>query len=93
MLRREVYSAGLTVRVAPNPFTTPVSLIVSAPSAAAAVFSVTDMNGRKLAERNVILQQGDNAFEPAMIARLPAGIYQLTVTTQIQQQTIKFVKE
>ena len=85
--------AGLTISVSPNPFLQPVSLNVSTPAAGSAVFSVTDMSGQRLVVRNVVLQQGVNALDPSLIARLPQGVYVISVATQTQQETIKFVKE
>jgi hypothetical protein len=85
--------AALTISVSPNPFTQPTSLVVSSPAAGNAVLSVTDMSGQRLVVRNVILQQGDNALDPSLIARLPQGLYVISVATQTQQETIKFVKE
>ena len=85
--------AALTISVSPNPFVQPVSLNVSTPVAGNAVFSVTDMRGQRLVVRNVVLQQGVNALDPSLIARLPQGVYVISVATQTQQETIKFVKE
>ncbi len=85
--------AGLTISVSPNPFAQPISLNVSTPAAGNAVFTVTDMSGQRLVVRNVVLQQGVNALDPSLIARLPQGVYVISVATQTQQETIKFVKE
>lgn len=85
--------AGLTVRVSPNPFVQPVSLNIGSPTPGAAVLTVTDMGGRKLVLRTVLLQQGDNALDPGLIAGLPQGVYFISVTTESQQQTIRIVKE
>ena len=83
----------LTISISPNPFVNPVAVTVGAVTAGPAAVHVTDMNGRKLAVRQVILQKGDNALDPAMIASLPQGIYLLSVTTGTQVQCVKFVKE
>ena len=85
--------AALTISVTPNPFVQPTSLVVGSPAAGNAVLSVTDMSGRKLVEKSVVLQQGDNALDPSLIARLPQGLYLISVTNRTQQETIKFVKE
>ena len=85
--------AALTISVSPNPFVQPVSLNVSTPVAGNAVLSVTDMSGQRLVSRNVVLQQGVNALDPSLIARLPQGVYVISVATRTQQETIKFVKE
>ena len=85
--------AALTISVSPNPFVQPVSLNVSTPSAGDAILLVTDMSGRKLVEKSVVLQQGDNALDPSLIARLPQGLYLISITTRTQQESIKFVTE
>jgi hypothetical protein len=84
---------SLTIRVQPNPFVQPSALIVSAPAAGDALVTITDMSGRKLVEKDVLLQQGDNTLDPSMVSMLSRGVYLMSVTMQTQQQTVKFVKE
>jgi len=83
----------LAVRISPNPFVQPVSLAVSTPVAGSGVLAVTDVNGRKLAEKALVLQQGDNPLDPSLIAHLRPGLYFIHVSMGTQQQTIKFVRE
>jgi hypothetical protein len=85
--------SALAVRISPNPFVQPVSLVVSAPVAGSAVLAVTDVNGRKLAEKALVLQQGDNSLDPSLISNLHPGLYFIHVSMGTQQQTIKFVRE
>ena len=85
--------ASLTVAVSPNPFVQPVAVTVGSPVAGTATVVVLSMSGARLAERSVVLQQGDNALDVSLIAGLPQGVYLLQVTTGTQQQTVKFVKE
>ena len=85
--------AALNVRVSPNPFVQPASIIIGSPAAGAAVLSVTDIDGRSLIEKNIILQKGDNSLDPGMLARLAQGIYFLRVATAGAQQTVRIVRE
>jgi hypothetical protein len=85
--------SALAVRISPNPFVQPVSLVVSTPVAGSGVLAVTDVNGRKLAEKALVLQQGDNPLDPSLIANLRPGLYFIHVSMGMQQQTIKFVRE
>jgi hypothetical protein len=85
--------SGLSVRVSPNPFVQPLSLIVFAPAVAPAVLTVTDMSGKKLIVKALTLQKGENSLDAGMLAGLSQGLYFIHVATDTQQQTIKFVKE
>jgi hypothetical protein len=85
--------SALAVRISPNPFVRPESLVVSTPAAGSAVLAVTDVNGRKLAEKALVLQQGDNSLDPSLISNLHPGLYFIHVSMGTQQQTIRFVRE
>lgn len=83
----------ITLRLIPNPFVQPTSLAVLSPVAGAAVLTVTDLSGKKLIERSLTLQKGENALDAGMLGGLASGMYLLRVATRDQQQTLKFIKE
>lgn len=88
-------STGLSIRILPNPFTQPQSLTVSSGQPALAVVTVTDISGKTLWQQPVSLQKGDNTLDvtKTKIAALPQGMYLLSVTTDWQKQTVKFIKK
>ena len=84
---------ALTIRVLPNPAHQPLSLTVGSPEVAGAVLTVSDMSGKKILEKHVSLQKGNNSLDPGFLATLPQGMYLIGVATDKQQQTIKFVRD
>jgi hypothetical protein len=84
---------GLAIRVLPNPAHQPLTLMVGSPVVAGAVLTVTDVSGKKLLEKRLMLQKGNNSLDPGILAELPQGMYLIGVATDKQQQTIKFVKD
>jgi len=84
---------ALTIRVLPNPAHQPLSLTVGSPEVAGAVLTVTDMSGKKMLEKHVSLQKGNNSLDPGILTTLPQGMYLIGVATDKQQQTIKFVRD
>lgn len=86
-------TSQFSIRVLPNPAHQPLSLTVGSPAAAGAVLTVTDISGKKMVEKHVILQKGINSLDPGILAGLPQGMYLIGVATDKQQQTIKFVRE
>jgi hypothetical protein len=84
---------GLSIRVLPNPAHQPLTLMVGSPVVAGAMLMVTDISGKKLLEKRLTLQKGNNVLDPGILAGLPQGMYLIGVATDKQQQTIKFVKD
>jgi hypothetical protein len=84
---------GLAIRVLPNPAHQPLTLTVGSPVVAGAVLTVTDMSGKRLLEKRLTLQKGNNSLDPGILAGVPQGMYLIGVATDKQQQTIKFVKD
>jgi len=84
---------GLSIRILPNPSSTPQSLTIGSSSTTAAILTVTDMGGRRLREKHLSLQKGDNSIDPSILTGLPQGIYLVGIATGQQQQTVKFIKE
>ena len=85
-------TASLSIRILPNPASTPQSLTIGSPSTTGAVLTVTDMGGRRIKEKHLTLQKGGNSVDPSIIAALPQGIYLIAIATGQQQQTVKFIK-
>ncbi|HTI88983.1 MAG TPA: T9SS type A sorting domain-containing protein [Puia sp.] len=84
---------ALTIRVLPNPAHQALSLTVGSPAVTGAVLTVTDMSGKKMAEKHLSLQKGNNSIDPGILEALPQGMYLIGVATDKQQQTMKFVKD
>jgi len=84
---------GLSIHILPNPASQPRSLTIGSSSTTNAVLTITDMGGRRLREKHLTLQKGDNSLDPATLTSLPQGVYLVSVTTDQQQQTVKFIKE
>jgi len=84
---------GLSIRILPNPSSQPQSLMIGSPSTSSAVLTVTDMGGRRLQEKRLALQKGENSIDPALLSGLPQGIYFIGVATGQGQQTVKFIKD
>jgi hypothetical protein len=89
----KVNPTGLSIRILPNPASQPQSLTIGSSSTTTAVLTITDMGGRRLREKHLTLQKGDNSLDPATLTSLPQGVYLVSVTTGQQQQTVKFIKE
>jgi hypothetical protein len=84
---------GLSIRILPNPASQPQSLTIGSSFTTSAVLTFTDMGGRRLQEKHLTLQKGDNSIDPSILAGLPQGIYLVGIATGQQQQTVKFIKE
>ncbi|MBS1603227.1 MAG: T9SS type A sorting domain-containing protein [Bacteroidetes bacterium] len=84
---------GLSIRILPNPAAQPQSMTIGSSYTAVAVLTVTDIGGRRLQEKRLTLQKGNNSIDPATLTSLPQGIYLVKIATGQQQQTIKFIKE
>jgi hypothetical protein len=67
----------------------PATYIVNAPASGSAILLITDISGRQVYRQRVTLTKGINTF-PA--GSLPAGGYLLTLLTDRQRCTTKFVR-
>lgn len=86
----------LFIKMAPNPFHDPLAITIQSPQAANARITVTDVSGRQMLAQSLFLKKGLNRPDPVTIGKfsqLPTGMYLLTVSTDRQNQTIRFIKE
>lgn len=85
--------SGLSIRISPNPFHQPVAITVTAPQTGQGSLTVTDVSGKKILVQAVALQAGENSLDASLIAALPQGMYFLSITTDREKQTVKFIRE
>jgi Secretion system C-terminal sorting domain len=85
--------SGLSIRISPNPFHQPVAVTVTAPQAGQGSLTVTDVSGKKILVQAVALQAGENSLDASLIAALPQGMYFLSIITDREKQTVKFIKD
>jgi hypothetical protein len=81
------------VKVLQNPFHEQLQVAVTSPELQEAVITLTDMNGRKITQRTVALQNGYGIFDIPGVQMLRAGAYVLTLVTTSEKQVIKVVKQ
>ncbi|GAA4352237.1 hypothetical protein GCM10023185_11680 [Hymenobacter saemangeumensis] len=85
-------AAGLTA--SPNPFTSELTLTVTATKAdAAAQLTVTDAAGRVVLERKLSIEAGTNEVSLPGLDNLPDGMYLLHLPLDGQLQHVKVVKK
>jgi len=83
----------LSIRALPNPFHQLSSLTVYSPQAGKAWMTVTDISGKRLQHRSIVLKKGTNNLDADWIGPVQKGIYLLTIHTDLQQQTIRLIRE
>lgn len=77
----------------PLPPATPLTVRILAPAPGPATLRVTDVLGRVVAFREVGLTAGANALTLTDASQWPAGVYQLQLLQDQQQQTLRLVRE
>ncbi len=95
------YSAVVRIRTAvkgwyaeatPNPYMETLKLNIESPINDKASIILTDMSGKQLLKKDIVISQGNNAFEITEAGRFANGIYMLRIMASEQAQTIKIVK-
>lgn len=84
---------SLGLRILPNPSAVPQYIAAHATQTGNATLTVTDLSGKLIIRKNIVLQAGDNSIEASSLHTLQRGFYLLTLDTDAQKQTIKFIKE
>lgn len=83
---------GIFIEVAPNPFKEKLVINIESLKKDKATLVLTDISGRRLINKNVLLAEGNNVFDIKETTGLLHGTYLLTVITSNQAQSIKVVK-
>lgn len=81
------------VKVLQNPFREQLQIDVTSPQLQECVITLTDMNGRMIAQRTVVLQSGNTIINVPGVQRPGAGTYVLTLVTTSEKQVIKVMKQ
>lgn len=83
---------GTFAEVNPNPFAEVLNINIESDVKDVAVMIVSDLSGRTLLKKAVLLSAGNNALQVKEAAGLSKGTYVLTISTSKQKQSIKVVK-
>jgi|GEM_PF-1412296 len=81
------------VKVLQNPFHQQLLVDVTSPQLQECVLTLTDMNGRNISQRTVVLQNGNSIIDLPGIQKAGAGTYVLTVATTTDKRVIKVMKQ
>lgn len=81
------------VKVLQNPFRQQLQATITSPQLQECAITLTDMNGRMVARRKVVLQKGTNLVNIPGVQGPGAGTYVLTLVTTTEKRVIKVVKE
>lgn len=87
-----VNNKGNFVEVNPNPFSDKVNVNIQSLIQDNAQIVVSDISGRQLFRKTIVLSAGSNAFELKELAGYNKGVYLMNIATSVQRQTIKLVK-
>lgn len=83
----------LLVKVLQNPFRQQLQVDITSPQAQECVITLTDMNGRKIAQRTVMLQNGNITLDVPGAQQPGAGTYLLLLETPSEKRIIKVIKQ
>ncbi|MEO6454233.1 MAG: alpha-amylase family glycosyl hydrolase [Ginsengibacter sp.] len=95
------YSAVVKIRMSakdffidinPNPFRDKLNVNIESHSKDRATLLLADLSGRQLIKKNILLLQGNNAYEIKETSGLSNGAYLLTIITPAKTQSIKVIK-
>ncbi|MEO6489289.1 MAG: DUF4082 domain-containing protein [Ferruginibacter sp.] len=93
IIKLRVDGKGLNIETSPNPFAEYLRIQIEATHAESATLILTDMHGRKIAQKTVALQEGSNAVLLDKFNNVPSAVYFLNVTTDSFHETIKVIKQ
>lgn len=83
---------SLFAEATPNPFTDNFKVNIESPVKDKGSITLTDLSGKQLFKKDLVLLQGNNVFEITEAAGVAKGVYMLRIVTAAQTQTIKIVK-
>lgn len=87
------FAPGTWVSAAPNPVNDVVNLIVAADEDQQVDFSITDVQGREVAQASKFFARGYNPSFTISLQGLPTGMYLLRAVSPTQQQVLRLVKQ
>ncbi len=89
-IRRE--PASWTIAVNPNPYFGDLKIIIQSPVQNSGTLSITDMAGKRLVKRELMMNAGKNVIEVNEGSSLSKGTYILTLISGGQSQSIRILK-
>lgn len=81
------------VKVLQNPFRQQLQVDITSPQSQTCVLTLTDMNGRKIAQRTMRLPDGNSIVDVPGAQQAGSGTYLLLLETPSEKRTIKVVKQ
>lgn len=77
----------------PNPFTGAVAIQLNADEKNAAALSITDVAGRVLTSKSIVLEKGRNCFPIPELHTYRQGVYIVEVTSGSEKTFLKLLKQ
>jgi hypothetical protein len=87
-----VNGKAIPFQVTPNPFNNSLQVQFSSPIKGSASFALYDLQGKKVLEKSVNMENGNQAFEWNNLENVEAGIYILELNTDFQHSLLKVLK-
>lgn len=81
------------VKVLQNPFRQQLLIDVTSPKLQECVLTLTDMNGRNILQRTVVLQNGNTIIDVPGVQKAGTGAHVLTVVTTTDKRVFKVMKQ
>lgn len=81
------------VKVLQNPFRQQLLVDVTSPRLQECMVTLTDMNGKNIAQRTIVLQNGNTIIDIPGMQKAGAGTYVLTLVTTDEKRVIKVMKQ
>ncbi len=85
-------SKGPFAEATPNPFTENFRINIESGGKETGSIICTDLSGKQLFRKDIMLVQGNNAIEITGAAGMANGVYMVRIVTPTQNQTIKIIK-
>ncbi|MDF2189590.1 matrixin family metalloprotease [Paraflavitalea sp. CAU 1676] len=93
LIRLKRHNKDFTVRVLQNPYRQQLVVDITAPAVQTCELVLADMNGRVIARRSVILQNGNSLLDIPGAGHQAAGTYLLTLSTPTDRKVFKVLKQ
>jgi hypothetical protein len=84
---------GMEVKTVPNPFSNQTTFVIVSPKNEEASIEVFNLNGAKVAERVMVMNEGTNQIILEQLKTLPEGVYNYIVTSSEEKITGQIIKQ
>jgi hypothetical protein len=81
------------VKVLQNPFRQQLQVDINSPQVQECVITLTDLSGRMVAQRTVVLPNGNSIIDIPGVQKTGAGTYVLSLATTTEKRVIKVMKQ